>query len=42
MSPGKKEWQRLVFAAWAVFAVSFLLPAYTEGAARTGIAGRLG
>ena len=31
MNPDKKEWQRMVFAAWAVFAVSFLLPAYTEG-----------
>ena len=31
MNPGKTEWRRLVFAAWAVFAVSFLLPAYTEG-----------
>ena len=31
MNPGKKEWRRLVFAAWTVFAVSFLLPAYIEG-----------
>ena len=31
MSPGKQEWSRLVYAAWALFAVSFILPAYTEG-----------
>ncbi len=31
MNPGKTEWRRLVFAAWAVFAVSFFLPAYAEG-----------
>ena len=31
MSPGKREWSRLVYAAWALFAVSFILPAYTEG-----------
>ena len=31
MSPGKQDWRRLVYAAWALFAVSFILPAYTEG-----------
>lgn len=31
MKLGKKEWRRVLFAAWTVFAVSFLLPAYIEG-----------
>ena len=31
MSRGKQEWSRLVYVAWALFAVSFILPAYTEG-----------
>lgn len=31
MSADKKEWRRLVFVAWALFAVSFVLPAYNEG-----------
>lgn len=31
MSAERKEWRRLVFVAWALFAVSFMLPAYTEG-----------
>ena len=26
-----RRWRRLVFVAWALFAVSFILPAYTEG-----------
>ncbi len=31
MKLGKTEWRRLMFGAWAVFAVSFFLPAYIEG-----------
>lgn len=31
MTPGKQEWSRLVYAAWALFAVSFVMPAYTQG-----------
>ena len=31
MSLGKQEWRRLVYVAWALFAVSFVMPAYTEG-----------
>lgn len=31
MSPAKREWRRLAYVAWALFAVSFILPAYTEG-----------
>lgn len=31
MNPGKKEWRRLVFVAWALFGVSFVMPAYAEG-----------
>ncbi len=28
--PGRPKWRRLAYAGWAVFAVSFLLPAYVE------------
>ena len=31
MSLGTKEWRRLVFVAWALFGVSFVMPAYAEG-----------
>ncbi len=31
MNPGKKVCRRLVFVAWALFAASFVMPAYTEG-----------
>lgn len=31
VSPGNKDWRRLVFVGWALFAVSFVLPAYSEG-----------
>jgi hypothetical protein len=31
VSPGQQQWRRLVYTAWALFAVSFVMPAYTEG-----------
>ena len=32
MSPGQQQWRRLVYAAWALFALSFVMPAYyTQG-----------
>lgn len=42
MNPGKTEWRRMVFTAWAVFAVSFLFARLHRRATRTAVAGRLG
>ncbi|MXX55158.1 MAG: hypothetical protein F4106_00005 [Gemmatimonadetes bacterium] len=36
MSQENRPWRRLVFAAWAVFAVSFVLPAYVQGSSELG------
>jgi len=36
MSQGNRQWRRLVFAAWGVFAVSFVLPAYVQGGSELG------
>ena len=36
MSQEYRQWRRLVFAAWAVFAVSFVLPAYVQGSSELG------
>jgi len=31
MSAERKEWRRLVFVGWALFALSFVMPAYSQG-----------
>ncbi len=34
---GKPRWRKLVFAGWALFAVSFVLPAYTDYTTGVGL-----
>ncbi|MDE2980282.1 MAG: hypothetical protein OXU74_03715 [Gemmatimonadota bacterium] len=34
---GSPRWRRLIYAGWALFAVSFVLPAYTDGPSGGGL-----